>query len=89
MLIDAIPWGRIERIETLGGDLRYRLPDPRETPVLFDLPAGEWRVTVSNPDFDEERTCELSLAPDVRDECLVEFERLSVDRYFREAGWWQ
>lgn len=87
-LIDAIPWGRIERIETAHGD-RHGLPEQRDTPVLLELPPGEWRVALSNPGFDGERICLLSLTEGTRQDCLVEFGRLSVDQYFREAGWWR
>lgn len=88
ILIDAIPWGRIERIETPEGE-RLEPPEPRETPVLLRIPAGTWRVAISNPTFDEERVCEFDLAEGTRQDCRVEFERLSVDQYFREAGWWR
>ncbi len=88
VLIDAIPWGRLERIESASGEL-LPLPEPQETPVLLELPVGDWRVALSNPRFDGERSCDLSLAADARGDCLVEFERLTVDQYFREAGWWR
>lgn len=88
VLIDAIPWGRIERIEDAAG-APYRLPEPSETPVLLELPAGEWRVVLSNPHHAGERTCSFTLAGEERHHCLVEFERLSVDQYFSEAGWWR
>ncbi len=87
-LIDAIPWGRIERIETAGGTLRP-LPVPRETPVLLELPAGEWRVALSNPSFEGELICDFTLIDGARHDCLVEFERLSVDQYFKDIGWWR
>lgn len=87
-LIDAIPWGRIERIETADGE-PWPLPDPPETPILLQLPAGDWRVVLSNPSFAGEKICAFSLAAAERHDCLVEFERLSVDQYFREAGWWR
>ncbi len=88
LLVDAIPWGRIERIETSAGEPR-ELPEARETPVLLELPAGDWRVVLSNPSFAEERVCAFTLVGAGRHHCLVEFERLSVDRYFQEAGWWR
>ena len=87
-LIDAIPWGRIERIVSTDGR-RADLPAERETPSLLELPAGDWRVVLSNPRFEEERICELRLVERGRADCLVEFERLSVDQYFRETGWWR
>ena len=57
--------------------------------MLLELPAGEWQVMLSNPGFEEDRLCELSLTGGTRHDCLVEFKRISVDQYFREAGWWR
>jgi len=86
--IDAVPWGHIERITSRTGEV-FRVPSPAETPVMLELPAGDWIVTLSNPDSEEDQQCELSLAVGVSDSCRVEFERLSVDDYFRDAGWWR
>jgi hypothetical protein len=87
-LIDAVPWGRVERIESADGET-LELPSPRETPLLLELPAGQWRIALSNPALDDERTCELTIAEGARESCRIEFEPVNVDQYFREAGWWR
>jgi hypothetical protein len=86
--VDAIPWGRIESITSPSGEV-YPTPSPAETPLLLELPPGDWTVALSNPEAEEERRCELSLSLEAPANCRVEFERLSVDDYFREAGWWR
>ncbi len=86
--VDAVPWGRVERIESPTGET-LELPAPRETPLLLELPAGEWRIALSNPDLEEEQVCELTVAVGARYDCTIEFERVTVDQYFREAGWWR
>lgn len=87
-LVDAIPWGRVVRLESATGK-PYPLPRPAETPLILELPLGDWIVALSNPDHEEERLCELSIENGLRPECRVEFEPLSVDQYFRDSGWWR
>lgn len=87
-LVDAIPWGRVVRLESASGK-PYPLPRPAETPLVLELPLGGWIVALSNPDHEEERVCDLSIENGQRAECRVEFEPLSVDEYFRDSGWWR
>ncbi len=87
-LVDAIPWGRVERVEAADGRV-LPLGAPRETPLVLELPEGVWTIALSHPESEEERSCELIVLENAQRECLLEFERLSVDQYFREAGWWR
>ena len=48
-ILDARPWGIVERI--VGSDGKeIELAADRETPLLLDLPAGSFRVVMSHPD---------------------------------------
>jgi serine/threonine-protein kinase len=86
LVIDAVPWARIERIVNAKGEAQ-KLPDS-STPVALQLPAGEYRIELSGPppskDHREITVLVGSNATQVAP--LVTFAEMSVDEYFRSQA---
>lgn len=87
LLVDARPWGRIEKVlDTGSGDT---LPEPAGslfTPRVVNLPAGSYEITVSHPDAGS-RSCQVEVRGDTRPTCEVRFFESDPRAYFQELGW--
>jgi hypothetical protein len=82
------PWGEVSEIRDAEG-VSVDLPVQRETPLLLELPAGRYTVTLTHPDAPQPVTCEVEATLGETVECRAELLPLAPLDYFREAGWWQ
>ena len=87
LLIDARPWGRIEKVlDTASGDAVPLPAGSLFTPRAAVLPAGAYEITVNHPDAGS-RTCQVEIQAGTRPTCEVLFFETDPRAYFRELGW--
>ncbi len=87
LVIDALPWGQVDRVEDakgkdwLGGSQQY-------TPLGVAVPPGKYSVLITNPSFPGKR---LSLSAEVRPGeramRVGRFEPIDPKAYFETQGW--
>jgi len=87
LVIDALPWGQIDRAQDSGGK---NWSGGREvyTPLAIAVPPGKYSVLITNPGFPGKR---LSLSAEVRPGeramCVGRFEPIDPKTYFETQGW--
>jgi serine/threonine-protein kinase len=87
LLVEALPWGEIQRI--LGPDGEVAPPADPSTPALLELPQGSYRLQLGQPGGDRTAECEALVTSAGLGRCRVELFAVSAADYFREAGWWR
>jgi len=87
LLIDARPWGHIEKVVDTASGTTVALPAGSPfTPRLAALPEGAYEITVSHPDAGS-RSCRVDVTTDQRPTCEVRFFDTDPRAYFMELGW--
>jgi hypothetical protein len=87
LVIDALPWGLIDRAEDSRGK-NWSGGAEVYTPLAVAVPPGKYSVRISNPNFSG-RTLALSaeVLPGERAVCLGRFEPIDPGTYFESQGW--
>ena len=87
LVIDAVPWGQIDRAQDVGGKNWSGGPEVY-TPLALAVPPGKYSVIVTNPGFPGKR---LSLSAEVRPGeramCVGRFAPIDAKAYFETQGW--
>ncbi len=86
LTLDALPWAEVTEVVDASGT-RHPLDDEPFTPLVLSLPAGEYTISLANPDFGEPRSLSVVLEPGQSEARLVEFQKVDIDSYFERAGW--
>jgi hypothetical protein len=86
LVIEARPWAEVARIVDRRGREHPAGPEPY-TPLVVELPAGEYTVELRHPDLPELRRCRVRVPAAGVGRCRQEIERLDARRFFAEAGW--
>jgi serine/threonine protein kinase len=83
LVIDAVPWARVERVDDAAGKART-LPDS-STPLALTLPAGDYRVVLTGPPpGNERREMTVKVPPNATQIApIVTFGEIRVEDYFR------
>jgi serine/threonine protein kinase len=85
LTVDALPWAEVVEI-TDGSGKRVPLPSARFTPLSLTLPAGEYSVTLKNPDAGASVTRKARVNATASETLLVELRRVDAEEYLRKAG---
>ncbi len=85
LAIDAAPWGRIESVVDSNGRA-LALPEGASTPLLLELPAGNYRVRWRPGGDGTPREQSTVVASDGLAVLSLRGDRLAADDYLREAG---
>jgi eukaryotic-like serine/threonine-protein kinase len=85
LVIDALPWAEVERIEDGAGRPVDAGPD-RSTPFVATLPPGDYTVSVRRPESARAETLRITLRAGQVERRVVEFERIDADEYLENAG---
>lgn len=88
LVINAVPWGVVERIVSTAGEELPGAPFGA-TPRVVEVPPGSYRVEISHPDLPAPVVCEVEVAGGAEATCAATTAALDVNTYFREAGWWR
>ncbi|MEE8278455.1 MAG: protein kinase, partial [Thermoanaerobaculia bacterium] len=86
LTIDALPWAEVTEVVDAEGK-RHPLHGEPFTPLVLSLPPGEYRISLTHPNFGEPQTLSVALEPGETETRLVEFQRVDVEDYFMKAGW--
>ncbi|MEM7353231.1 MAG: hypothetical protein AAF657_20720, partial [Acidobacteriota bacterium] len=86
LILDAVPWGEVVAIAD-GAGRPVALPAEAETPLMLDLPAGEYRITISNPELDLTLEVVEQVESSKTRRRFVELGAVDVAGYFARAGW--
>jgi serine/threonine protein kinase len=87
LVVDVLPWGRVERIEDGGG--KNWLPDGQSyTPLAVTIPRGRYSVIVTSANFPGKKlTLAAEVGPGETATCQGRFEVLEAKAYFEAEGW--
>ena len=87
LVVDVLPWGRVERIED-GSGKDWLVEGQSYTPLAVSVPAGRYSILVTSANFPGRR---LTLAAQVksgeRAACQGRFEIMEAQTYFEAEGW--
>ena len=86
--VNALPWAEVTEITDAEGFVRD-LPEDVRTPLVLELPAGSYRITLRHPDHPELQTCELEVDASELASCNLSFSEPSALEYFKDSGWWK
>jgi hypothetical protein len=88
VVVDAVPWGEVLQITAADGQ-HLELPDSAATPIVLELPPGDYFVQIARPGAAESAgSCQLTVEPSSMQLCRVELQSVASADYFKEAGWW-
>jgi serine/threonine-protein kinase len=88
VFVDAFPWGQITRVLN-SRDEEITVPEAAVTPYQLELPAGDYRITLFNPDSTgKEQVCAITISAGAGAVCRVEFMQMTTLDFFKESGWW-
>lgn len=84
VLLQALPWGRIESVKRVGGEVES-LPEQTVTPVEMLLLPGRYEVAFSHPDFDESVSLSFLVSDSGDNTVMAVFEEVKASDFFSEV----
>lgn len=84
VLLQALPWGRIESVKRVGGEVES-LPEQTVTPVEMLLLPGRYEVAFSHPDFDEAVSLSFLVSDSGDNTVMAVFEEVKASDFFSEV----
>jgi serine/threonine protein kinase len=88
LVIDALPWAEVVRVEGLDGKALEIGPN-HFTPLTLQVPTGRYQVVLKNPSSPGERKVSAMVVADGKgksEPAFVAFNRVSAEEYFRDLG---
>jgi tRNA A-37 threonylcarbamoyl transferase component Bud32/tetratricopeptide (TPR) repeat protein len=85
LALDALPWAEVMEVKDAAGKA-WPLPASHFTPFSLTLPAGEYSITVRNPQAGGTVTRKARVRATASESLLVELRRVDAEDYFRRAG---
>jgi hypothetical protein len=85
LTLDALPWAEVVEIADDTGK-KWPLPATRFTPFSLTLPAGQYSVTLRNPEAGPAVTRKAMVKAAGSESLLVELHRVDPEDYLRKAG---
>jgi hypothetical protein len=85
LVIDALPWGEIERIADATGRA-WPVGSDRYTPFVASLPPGEYVVSLRHPDAGEPTSVKVTVRSSQRERRVIALRPIDADEYLRKAG---
>jgi len=85
LTVDALPWAEVVEVVDESGK-RWPLPANRFTPLFLSLPAGEYAVTLKNPQAGAAVTRKARVKVATTEPLLVELRRVNAEDYLRRVG---
>jgi serine/threonine protein kinase len=84
LVLNALPWGRVERIVDAAGT-PMTLPQESHTPLRLALPAGTYKVEISNPRLPSPREVEVTIRLGETAEQTVSLLPTNADAYLERV----
>ncbi len=85
--IQSGSWAQLTEITDAQGYVQ-NLPEQIHTPLYLELPPGQYKIHLQNPEGTEVQTCDVEVALETIASCAPVFTPPSPTDYFKEAGWW-
>ncbi len=85
--IEAAPWAQLTEITDARGYVQ-ELPPAPQTPLYLELPPGQYKIRLQNPEGTEVQTCDVEVVLGTVASCAPAFPEPNVIDYFKETGWW-
>jgi hypothetical protein len=87
LVIDAVPWGQVDRAQDAEGKNWSGGPEVY-TPLAIAVPPGQYSVLITNPGFPGKRlSLSAQVRPGERAMCVGRFEPIDAKAYFQTQGW--
>jgi tRNA A-37 threonylcarbamoyl transferase component Bud32 len=80
LLINALPWGYVASVRDPAGVERL-MGGPAETPLLLALPAGNYKVTLTNPQSNRNVVLDATVIANELSRVETELDRVEVAAY--------
>ena len=85
LVIDALPWGQVERIlDDTGRD--WPIGSDRYTPFVAHLPPGDYVILLSHPDVEGPASVRVTVRASQSERLVVPLRPIDADEYLRKAG---
>lgn len=84
LLINALPWGVVSSVTNASGV--EQLSAAAETPVLLSLPAGDYKVRLTNPNSNRSVLRDATVKPNGLARCEAELDRVDAGAYVDRIG---
>jgi len=85
LLINALPWGRVTSVVDGSGSEHLTRGDS-ETPLLLSLPAGAYKVRLTNPNSSQSVELQATVRPGAMSRAEAELDRVEAGEYVDRAG---
>lgn len=87
LIIDALPWARVESVESASGQ-NWLSSSETYTPLALALPPGEYTVVLTSAAFPGKRVrLSAQVHPGRSAHCMGRFEPVNPKDYFKNRGW--
>ncbi len=86
VVVDAMPWAEVMRIEGKGEHL---LPEDPFTPLSLRLPAGRYEIHLRHPEVGSVEVCRLEVSAEETTFCRPKFLDFGGEIYFLRSDWWR
>ena len=85
VVIDALPWGEVERIVDDAGR-PWPLGADRYTPFVASLPPGDYVISLRHPEVAEPARLRITVRASQFERRVVALREIDVDEYLQKAG---
>jgi hypothetical protein len=86
LAIDAVPWGEVTEIKDADGKI-HKLPTNHSTPLLMNLMAGSYTVSIRNSDGSSPQNLSIDVVAQQTVVATAKFDSLTADDYFERSSW--
>jgi serine/threonine-protein kinase len=84
LVINALPWGEVTSVR--NGEGTEQLPAHAATPLVLDLPAGVYKVQLTNPNSQRSVVLDATVTANATTHCEAELDRVDADAYVKGIG---
>jgi tRNA A-37 threonylcarbamoyl transferase component Bud32 len=84
LVINALPWGEVTSVR--NGEGAEQLGTRAATPLVLDLPAGVYKVQLTNPNSQRSVVLDATVTANTTTRCEAELDRVDADAYVKGIG---
>jgi hypothetical protein len=84
LLINAFPWGEVTSVLDASGE--EQLIATTETPLMMSLPAGAYRVRLTNPNSNRSVVLDATVVANALSRCETQLDSIDASRYVDGLG---
>jgi serine/threonine-protein kinase len=84
LVINALPWGEVTSVKNRDG--AEQLQASAATPLVLELPAGDYKVQLANPNSQRSVVLDATVSANATARCEAELDRIDADTYMKGIG---